>query len=97
MEPPRKRPSGRIKVTLPPREQFMWESPYNLEGKIVVSVANGVGDGATSRVYVGTMNTEKIAAKKLKGYTHSQANSLVKCYEIFQHISRNRKSSYNYF
>ena len=42
---------------LPPQEQFMWESPYNLEGKIVVSVANEVGDGATSRVYVGTMNT----------------------------------------
>ena len=52
-----------------PQEQLMWESLYDLVGKIAVSGANEVGDDATSRVYVGTMNAEKVAVKKLKGDT----------------------------
>ena len=51
-----------------------------------VSVANEVGDGATSRVYVGTMNTEKDAVKKLKGYTHNQASFFTKFFCICEII-----------
>ena len=71
MEPPKKRPR-RINVTLPSHKSFVWESPYNMEGKITVSLTNEVGDGASSTVYVGTLNCREFAVKKLKGYSYSQ-------------------------
>ena len=82
LDPPKKRPK-RINVTLPSHKPFVWESPYNMGEKITVSLTNEVGDGASSRVYVGTMNCREIAVKKLKGYSHSQANSFVKSYKNF--------------
>ena len=57
-----------------------------MEGKITVSLTNEVGDGASSRVYVGTMNCREFAVKKLKGYSYSQASSLVKSYEQYLHM-----------
>ena len=73
-------------MTLPSHKSFVWESPYNMEGKITVSLTNEVGDGAGSRVYVGTMNCREFAVKKLKGYSYSQASSLVKSYEQYLHM-----------
>ena len=71
-------------MTLPSHKPFVWENPiiwrespynmegkpYNMEGKIAVSLTNEVGDGASSRVYVGTMNCREFAVKKLMGYSY---------------------------
>ena len=66
MEPPSTK-KRRIKVPLPKVSEFSWNSPYNMEGKIAVSTEE-LGDGATSRVYVGFTNSvNKLAVKRLKG------------------------------
>ena len=44
----------RIRVPLPKVNTFVWDSPFNMEGKIAISNEE-LGDGATSRVYVGTI------------------------------------------
>ena len=44
----------RIRVPLPKVCTFVWDSPFNMEGKIAISNEE-LGDGATSRVYVGTI------------------------------------------
>jgi len=64
-----------------------------MEGKVAVSLTNDaeVGDGASSRVYVGKMNCTDVAVKKLKGYSHSQASSFVKSYEKFLHMQNHPK------
>ena len=61
MEPPKKR-IRKINIALPCQNAFVWESPYNMEGKIVMS-STEIGDGASSRVYLGTMKDKRVAIK----------------------------------
>ena len=76
----------RIKVPLPKVSEFSWNSPFNMEGKISVSTEE-LGDGATSRVYVGsTPSGNKLAIKHLKGYSVMYARNLVDTYEKFLHM-----------
>ena len=80
MEPPKKR-VRKFNVTLPPSRTFIWDSPYNKEKHVTVS-STELGDGASSRVYLGTMDGKTVAIKKLKGY---------KAYEKFVSIPHNPK------
>ena len=59
---------------------FLWDSPYNKEGKVTLSTTE-LGDGATSRVYLGEMDGKAVAVKKLKMFLPQYAPSLVKAYE----------------
>lgn len=40
-----------------------------------------IGDGATSKVYIGDMNGERVAVKQLKSYSPRLAPTFVKSYE----------------
>ena len=61
--------------------KFNWVSEFNLEGKIVRSQVE-LGDGASSRVYIGMLNGMQIAVKQLKSYSpRFAAPSIVKRYE----------------
>ena len=62
MEPPKRR-IRKISITLPCQKEFIWESPYNLEGEIIMSTAE-IGDGASSRVYLGTMKDKQVAVEE---------------------------------
>lgn len=44
---------------------LVWDSPYNKEKCVNVS-STELGDGASSRVYLGTMDGKKVA---VKGYS----------------------------
>ena len=57
-----------------------------IEGKIVISNEE-LGDGATSRVYVGIVENQRLAVKCLKGYSPHHARSLVDTYEKFLQMS----------
>jgi len=85
MEVPRKR---RKLAFHPPKQPvpFLWESPYNKEGKVKISETE-LGDGATSRVYLGEMDGKMVAVKKLKLYMPKQAPLLINAYEksFFMH------------
>lgn len=76
----------RIRVPLPKVSNFVWNSSFNMEGKIVISNEE-LGDGATSRVYVGTIENQRLAVKRLKGYSPNHAQSLVDTYEKFLQMS----------
>ena len=89
MEPPKKR-VRKLNVTLPPPRTFIWDSPYNKEKYVTVS-STELGDGASSRVYLGTMDGKKVAVKKLKCYSCNQGAAFVKAYEKFVSIPRNPK------
>ena len=53
---PLKKHHRRISVLVPPSiKEYLWESPYNKEGKVKISL-DELGDGASSRVFVGEMN-----------------------------------------
>ena len=82
MEIPARR---RIRVPLPKVNTFVWDSPFNMEGKIAISNEE-LGDGATSRVYVGTIEDQKLAVKRLKGYLPNHARTLIDTYEKFLHL-----------
>jgi len=81
MDPPKKRPR-KLNVALPPPRSFTWNSPYNKEKDVSVS-STELGDGASSRVYLGTMDGNRVAIKKLKGYSCAQGAAFVKAYENF--------------
>ena len=51
MEVPKKRRKLSINIPQQPTV-FVWESPFNKEGEVTVSTTE-LGDGATSRVYLG--------------------------------------------
>ena len=76
----------RIRVPLPKLSNFVWNSSFNMEGKIVISNEE-LGDGATSRVYVGTVEDQRLAVKRLKEYSPHHARSLVDTYEKFLQMS----------
>lgn len=85
MEPPSMK-KRRIKVPLPKVLEFSWNSPFNLEGKITLSTRE-LGDGATSRVYEGSNTSgNKLAVKRLKGYSVTYARTLVDTYEKFLYM-----------
>ena len=87
MEPPKKRPR-KLSVSLPPAKKFTWNSPYNKEKDVSIS-SKELGDGASSRVYFGTMDGKTVAVKKLKGYMCAQGASFVKAHEKFLSLSYN--------
>jgi len=79
MEVPRKR----RKLAFHPPQQpvpFLWESPHNKEGKVNITTTE-LGDGATSRVYLGEMSGKMVAVKKLKLYLPQQAPLLIDAYK----------------
>ena len=85
MEPPKKR-HRRISLLVPPSiKEHQWESPYNKEGKVKISL-DELGDGASGRVFVGEMNGKRVAVKRLKGYAPQHATALVQVYEQFFHL-----------
>ena len=85
MEPPKKC-HRRISLLMPPSiKEYQWESPYNKEGKVKISL-DELGDGASSRVFVGEMNGKRVAVKSLKGYAPQHATALVQVYEQFFHL-----------
>ena len=53
---------------------------YNFDGKMNCSKVE-IGDGATSRVYLGDIDGKKVAVKQLKYYSASLAPVLVKVYQ----------------
>ena len=65
---------------------FNWVSKYNLEGKVTKS-GKELGDGASSRVYLGSWNGTMIAIKELKMYVPRLASSFVKAYETLFNLS----------
>ena len=75
----------RIRVPLPKVNTFVWDSPFNMEGKIAISNEE-LGDGATSRVYVGTIEDQKLAVKRLKGFSPNHTRILIDTYRIRQNI-----------
>ena len=81
MEPPNKR-VRKFNITLSPPRAFVWDSPYNKDKCVTVS-STELGDGASSRVYLGTMDSKTVAVKKLKGYSCNQGAAFVKAYENF--------------
>ena len=84
MEVPKKR--RKISVSVPQQPiPFVWDSPFNKEGKVTVS-STELGDGATSRVYLGEMNGKKVAVKKLKAYSSQYAPALINAYENSFHL-----------
>ena len=79
MEPPSTK-KRKIKAPLPKVIEFLWKSHYKMEGKILSS--EELGDGVTSRVYVGsTVSGNKVAVKRLKGYFVAYAHTLVDTYK----------------
>ena len=62
----------RISISIPktPVATFNWVSKYNLEGKVTKSNTE-LGDGASSRVFLGTWNDTSVAIKQLKVYIYS--------------------------
>lgn len=79
-QPRSKRPRKRLSVNVTvPSVNFTWASKFNLEGKVTRSQVE-IGDGATSRVYIGDMNGEQVAVKQLKCYSSRLAPSLIRSY-----------------
>ena len=84
MEVPRKR--RKISLSIPQQSTpFLWDSPFNKEGQVTLSTTE-LGDGATSRVFLGEMNGKKVAVKKLKAYSLQYAPALVDAYEKYFHL-----------
>ena len=55
----------RLSFTLPTIEpKVNWSSEFNLDGKVETSQKE-VGDGATSRVYIGNLHGMTVAVKQL--------------------------------
>jgi len=81
--PPKKRRRLTVNISISQADQttFSWASESNLDGKIIVNKQVEIGDGASSRVYLGELNGTQIAVKQLKCYSTYLAPSLVKCYE----------------
>ena len=50
-----------------------------------------MGDGASSRLYLGTMDSKMVAVKKLEGYSCNQGATFVKAYEKFVSIPHHPK------
>ena len=76
----------RLAFTLPtiaPQEN--WSSEFNLDGKVETSQIE-VGDGASSRVYVGSLHGMTVAVKQLKCYSPRLASCLIKAYEHVFHL-----------
>ena len=65
---------------------FNWVSKYNLEGKVTKS-STELGDGASSRVYLGSWNGAMVAVKELKMYVPRLALTFVKAYESLFNLS----------
>ena len=56
----------RLAISLPTTApQESWSSEFNLDGKVETSQRE-VGDGASSRVYVGSLHGMTVAVKQLK-------------------------------
>lgn len=76
----------RIRAPLLKVSTFMWNSPFNMEEKVAIS-SEEIGDGATSRVYVGTIEDQRLAVKRLEGYSSHCVPTLVEdTYEKFIHM-----------
>jgi len=73
--------SVNISLSQTDQTNFSWASEFNLDGKITVNKQVELGDGGSSRVYVGKLNDTQIAVKQLKCYSVCLAPCLVKCYE----------------
>jgi len=87
MEIPTKK-RKRMTIPLPKVTNFVWSSPFNMEGKLqITNESEELGDGATSRVYVATIDSQKLAVKRLKGYSPHHARALVDTYEKFLQMS----------
>ena len=65
---------------IPPQQADNWISEFNLEGRIRTS-QDEVGDGATSRVYLGAFNGVTVAVKQLKLYSPRLASALIQAYK----------------
>jgi len=74
------RKKRRLTVLLLSQQADNWISEFNLEGRIRTS-QDEVGDGATSRVYLGAFNGVTVAVKQLKLYTPQLASALIPAYE----------------
>ena len=90
MEPPKEHIRKFNITVLPPPLTFVWNSPFNKEKEVSISSAE-LGDGATSRVYLGTMNDKTVAIKKFKGYSCNQGAVFVKAYEKFASMQSHPK------
>ena len=78
----------RISFALPiVSSQQSWASEFNLDGK-VERFQEEVGDGASSRVYVGSLHGIDmfVAVKQLKCYSPRLASNLIKAYEHIFHL-----------
>ena len=87
-EPPNKRRQLNVSSLGLQTLKFNWVSEFNLEGKIVCSQVE-LGDGASSRVYIGILNGMQIAVKQLKSYSPRFAPSIVKRYEKLFTLNHN--------
>ena len=85
MEPPKKRPKRITSLVPPSTKEFQWENPCNKEGKVKI-FSDELGDGASSRVFLGEMNGKRVAIKHLRGYAPQHPATLVKVYEQFFHL-----------
>ena len=61
--------------TISPKES--WTSEFNLDDKVETSQKE-VGDGASSRVYIGRLHGMTVAVKQLKCYSPRLASGLIK-------------------
>ena len=69
--------------TISPKES--WTSEFNLDDKVETSQKE-VGDGASSRVYIGRLHGITVAVKQLKCYSPRLASGLIKSYERLFHL-----------
>ena len=75
------RKKRRLGVKLPSLvQQDNGISDFNLEGRIKTSQSE-VGDGATSRVYMGNLDGNTVAVKQLKCYSPRLAPALIQAYD----------------
>jgi len=80
MEAPKNR--RKLSVSIPQQQApFVWESPLNKEGKVIISTTE-LGYGATSRVYLGEMDGKMVAVKKLRAHLPHHSRALVDAYSV---------------
>jgi len=68
-------------LTTQKQKSNMLDISFNLEGNVLICKDKELGDGANSRIYLGTVDTQQFAVKCLKDYLPHHACALVESYE----------------
>ena len=76
-------------------QRCLWSHQRSESEKLIllyyVKSSTEIGDGASCRVYLGTMKDKHVGIKQLKGYSNNQGAVLFKSYENFQYLNDHTK------